>query len=233
MQGPDDEDPAGSKRPPEPTLPSLDRGIAGLRIARAGGYFRRGAVSEVLAAFDSVGSVLGASREVELPEVQRARNAAFIITASEGGALHLDRLRRSAADFDPAVRNRLIAGAMIPASIVIRAQKFRRWFQAEIKKLFKELDAIIAPSTPCTAPLIGQTVLNLDGVEVPLRPNIGIYTQPISFIGLPVVAVPVPVSPLPVGIQIIAPAWREDIAIAIAADLERRGVAAVPLSSLA
>jgi 1-carboxybiuret hydrolase len=232
MQGPDEEDPVAAKRPPEPSLPSLDRGIAGLRIARAGGYFRRGAASEVLAAFDSVASALGASSEIELPEVQRARNAAFIVTASEGGALHLGRLRRSAADFDPAVRFRLIAGAMIPASLAIKAQKFRRWFRDEIKKLFKEFDAIIAPSTPCTAPLIGEKVMTLDGVEVALRPNIGVYTQPISFVGLPVVAVPMPVSPLPVGIQIIAPAWREDIAIAIAADLERRGVAAAPISSL-
>jgi aspartyl-tRNA(Asn)/glutamyl-tRNA(Gln) amidotransferase subunit A len=232
MQGPDEEDPVAAKRPAELSLPSLDRGIGGLRIARAGGYFRRGATKEVLAAFDSAGSALGAHREIELPEVQRARSAAFIITASEGAALHLDRLRRSAADFDPAVRSRLIAGAMIPASLVVKAQKFRRWFQAEIRKLFEAFDAVIAPATPCTAPLIGETVLNLDGVEVPLRANIGIYTQPISFIGLPVVAVPVPVSPLPVGVQIIAPAWREDIAIAIAADLERRGVAAAPLPSL-
>jgi aspartyl-tRNA(Asn)/glutamyl-tRNA(Gln) amidotransferase subunit A len=206
MQGPDDEDPVAAKRAPEPSLPSLDRGIAGFRIARAGGYFRRGAAKEVLAAFDSVASALGASSEIELPEVQRARNAAFIITASEGGALHLDRLRYTAAGFDSAVRSRLIAGAMIPAALAVKAQKFRRWFQAEIKKLFEPFDAIIAPSTPCTAPLIGEQVLNLDGVEVPLRPNIGIYTQPISFIGLPVVAVPVPMSTLPVGIQIIAPA---------------------------
>ena len=54
------------------------------------------------------------------------------------------------------------------------------------------MDAIIAPATPCVAPLIGQKTFVLNGQEVPLRPNIGIYTQPISFIGLPVVAVPVP-----------------------------------------
>jgi aspartyl-tRNA(Asn)/glutamyl-tRNA(Gln) amidotransferase subunit A len=72
----------------------------------------------------------------------------------------------------------------------------------------------------------------LDGSKVPLRANIGIYTQPISFIGLPVVAVPVPLKPLPAGVQIIAPAWREDIAFSIAADLERRGVVAAMAPSL-
>ncbi len=232
MQGYDEEDPACVKRQSEPALPSMDRGIGGLRIAKAGGYFRRGASSEILSAFDEVANALNATAEIELPEVHRARSAAFIITASEGAALHLDRLRHRAPDFDPAVRDRLIAGAMIPASLVVKAQKFRRWFQAEVRKLFESFDAIIAPSTPCTAPSIGEKILNLDGAEVPLRANIGIYTQPISFIGLPVVAVPVPVSPLPVGLQIIAPAWREDVALAIAADLERRGVVASPLANL-
>jgi 1-carboxybiuret hydrolase len=232
MQGPDEEDPVATMRGLEPAAASLDRGIEGLRIAKAGGYFRRGAGPQVLAAFDDVAKALNAAKEIELPEVHRARSAAFIITASEGASLHLDRLRDRAADFDPAVRDRLIAGAMVPASLVVKAQKFRRWYQTEVKKLFAEIDAIIAPATPCTAPRIGEKLMHLDGVEVPLRANIGIYTQPISFIGLPVVAVPVPVSPLPVGIQIIAPAWREDVAIAIAANLERRGVAAAPVPNL-
>jgi 1-carboxybiuret hydrolase len=232
MQGPDEEDPVATKRGLEPVSASVDSGIEGLRIAKAGGYFRRGAARQVLAAFDDVAKALHAAKEIELPEVHRARSAAFIITASEGASLHLDRLRHRAADFDPAVRDRLIAGAMVPASLVVKAQKFRRWYQTEIKKLFAEFDAIIAPATPCTAPSIGEKLMHLDGAEVPLRANIGIYTQPISFIGLPVVAVPVLVSPLPVGIQIIAPAWREDIAIAIAANLERRGVAAAPVPIL-
>jgi 1-carboxybiuret hydrolase len=232
MQGPDAEDPVATARAPEPALSSMDRGIEGLRIACAGGYFRRGATGEVLSAFDRVAQALDIAQEIELPEVQRARSAAFIITASEGASLHLDRLRHRAADFDPAVRDRLFAGAMIPASLVVKAQKFRRWYQSEMKKLFMETDAIIAPATPCTAPLIGETLLNLDGAQVPLRANIGIYTQPISFIGLPVVTVPVPLSPLPIGIQIIAAPWREDIAIAIAAELERRGIARAPLPNL-
>jgi Asp-tRNA(Asn)/Glu-tRNA(Gln) amidotransferase A subunit family amidase len=60
----------------------------------------------------------------------------------------------------------------------------------------------------------------------PLRPNIGIYTQPISFIGLPVVVVPVPLVPMPIGVQIIAAPWREDIALSIAYALERSGAVA-------
>ena len=73
---------------------------------------------------------------------------------------------------------------------------------------------IIAPATPCVAPKLGQKTFVLDGVELPVRANIGIHTQPISFIGLPVVAVPVPLEPMPIGVQIIAAPWREDIALA-------------------
>jgi 1-carboxybiuret hydrolase len=150
-----------------------------------------------------------------------------VITASEAGALHLDRLRERAADFDPAVRDRLIAGAMIPAPLVVKAQKFRRWYHEQVLALFSNMDAIIAPATPCAAPRIGQQTFVFDGAELPLRPNIGVYTQPVSFIGLPVVAAPVPLMPLPVGVQIIAAPWREDVALRVAYVLEQMGVAGV------
>jgi aspartyl-tRNA(Asn)/glutamyl-tRNA(Gln) amidotransferase subunit A len=171
---------------------------------------------------------LGAADEVELPEAGRARAAAYVITAAEAAALHLDRLRRGAADFDPAVRDRLIAGAMLPAAFIVKAQKFRRWYREQVLKLFANLDAIVAPATPFAAPRLGQQTVKLDGAEVPLRPNIGIFTQPISFVGLPVVVVPVPLQPLPIGVQIVVPPWREDVALRIAYGLEKHGVALAP-----
>ena len=195
MQGYDPRDPVCAERSPEPVTPVLDRGIDGLRIAVAGGYFK-GLAAEPVYAVDRLAVALGANRDIELPEVERARSAAFIITASEGASLHLDRLRRRAADFDAAVRDRLIAGAMVPGSLVVKAQKFRRWYHGEVLKLFDEVDAVQARATPCTAPLIGQQTFMFGDVETPVRPNLGLYTQPISFIGLPVVAVPVPLTPL-------------------------------------
>ncbi|HUI98238.1 MAG TPA: AtzE family amidohydrolase [Xanthobacteraceae bacterium] len=228
MQGPDPEDPACADRPPEPTLPALERGAYGLRMAVAGGYFRKGLFPEARDAVARVAQALGARHAVELPEAQRARAAAYVITASEGASLHLDRLRQRPNDFDPAVRDRLIAGAMIPASLVVRAQKFRRWYRAQVLRLFETVDIILAPATPCTAPRIGQETFRLDGIEMPLRPNIGIYTQPISFIGLPVVAVPIRLAPMPIGVQVIAAPWREDLALRVARSLEQAGVAAAP-----
>ena len=228
MQGPDADDPACSDRVREPTRALLERGLSGLRIAVAGGYFKKGAFPEALEALAHVAKAAGATDEVEIPEAARARAAAYVITATEGAALHLDRLRTQARDFDPAVRDRLIAGAMVPAALVNKAQIFRRWYRDQVLKLFTRCDAILAPATPCTAPKIGQQTFTLDGVELPVRPNMGIYTQPISFIGLPVVAVPVPLKPLPIGVQIIAAPWREDVALRIAYALEKIGAVAAP-----
>ncbi|HEY1930967.1 MAG TPA: AtzE family amidohydrolase [Acetobacteraceae bacterium] len=233
MQGADPRDPVCTDRAPEPAGRTLHDDLAGLRIVRAGGYFRAGAAPEALAALDAVAGAVGASREIEIPEAARARAAAYVITASEGAALHLQRLRTRATDFDPDVRDRLIAGALLPASIVTQAQKFRRWYREAVLRLFSGVDAILAPATPCVAPFIGQKTFVLDGNETPLRANIGIYTQPISFIGLPVVAVPVMTGcGLPIAVQIIAAPWREDVALRIAQALESAGIAHAPRPKL-
>jgi AtzE family amidohydrolase len=225
MQGYDPADPVCADRAREPVSGVLDRGLDGLRIAVAGGYFK-GRAAEPVYAIDRVAAALGANRDIDIPEAERARSAAFIITASEAASLHLDRLRRRARDFDPAVRDRLLAGAFLPASLTVKAQRFRRWYRSQVLKLFTEVDAILAPATPCTAPLIGQQLFKFGDVELPVRPNLGLYTQPISFIGLPVVAVPVPHTPMPIGVQVIAAPWREDVALRIAHVLEAEGVAA-------
>ncbi|MGB6543922.1 MAG: AtzE family amidohydrolase, partial [Xanthobacteraceae bacterium] len=225
MQGHDADDPVCAERGAEPVASLLQRGAEGLRVAVVGGYFKC-KTAETVYAVDRVAAALGANREIIIPQAERARSAAYIVTASEAGSLHLERLRARAHDFDPAVRDRLIAGAMLPASLVVKAQKFRRWYQREFLKLFAEVDAILAPATPCTAPLIGQKTFMFDGAEIPLRPNLGVYTQPISFIGVPIVTVPVPLSPLPIGVQVIAAPWREDVALRIAHALEAQGAVA-------
>ncbi|MBF0307850.1 MAG: AtzE family amidohydrolase, partial [Alphaproteobacteria bacterium] len=145
----------------------------------------------------------------------------FLITNAESAALHLDRLRVRAADFDPDTRDRFLAGAMLPAAWAIKAQRFRRWYHAAVLALFEGVDVILAPATPCAAPLIGQKTMVLDGNEVPVRPNLGLFTQPISLIGLPVAVAPVfGLGPLPYGVQVIAAPGREDLCLRVAAELE-------------
>ena len=228
MQGPDADDAACTTRAVEPATPLLGGDISSLRVALAGGHFQKNLFPEAIEAVARVASALSVTRTIEIPEASRARAAAYVITTAEGASLHLDRLRTRPQDFDPAVRDRLIAGAMVPAALVDRAQKFRRWYGAQLRELFKSVDVLIAPATPCVAPKLGQVNFVLDGVEMPVRANIGIHTQPISFVGLPVVAVPLPLEPMPIGVQIIARPWREDIALRVAHALEKMGVVSAP-----
>jgi 1-carboxybiuret hydrolase len=232
MQGLDPADDACAQRPCEPVSSLLAQGAQSLRIAIAGDYFRRSGQKESFAAVDRIAHALGVKREVVLPEAQRARAAAFLITAAEGAALHLARLRQRPEDFDPAVRDRLLAGAMVPASGVIAAQKFRNWFARQAANVFTEVDIILAPATPCRAPKSGQKIMMLYGREVPVRANLGLYTQPISFIGLPVCVVPVwsEGETLPIGVQVIGPPWREDLVLRVAYHLEREGIVHAPVA---
>ena len=221
MQGPDADDPVCTDRPAEAVR---DTGVAGLRVGVLGGYFEANADAHARAAVEVVARALGAVQRMELPEAARARAAAYVITAVEGANLHLERLRTRAADFDPAVRDRLIAGAMVPGAHYVRAQRFRRWFRDAVALVFRDVDVLLAAATPCSAPRIGQATIELGGRAVPARASLGVLTQPLSFIGLPVVAVPVAGTGMPVGVQVIAAPWREEVALRVALELERRGV---------
>jgi 1-carboxybiuret hydrolase len=234
MQGRDTRDHVCVKRPVEFTLGELADGIGSLRIAVLGGYFEKGGDSQAHAAVSAIATALGVTRRVEFPEAATARAAAFVITATEAGRLHFERLKSRAADFDPAARDRLLAGALTPAAWYLQAQKFRAWYRERIREVFRDVDVVLAPATPVPATLIGQQTMTLEGVQMPVRPNLGIFTQPISFVGLPVVAAPVhSVGPLPIGVQLIAAPWHEVAALRVARVLEQNGICAAFPASLA
>src|SRR6478736_5319988 len=67
MQGYDADDPVCADRRPEITLPALDRGIEGLSIAIAGGYFRDGLFPEAQTALARVAAALDVDHEIEIP----------------------------------------------------------------------------------------------------------------------------------------------------------------------
>ena len=237
MQGPETHapfDPGCAQRVAEPVAAQLSRGTRGLRIGVLGGYFRERALPEALSAVDRVAEALGASQTVELPMVEVGRAAAFLITNAEGAALHLHDLRRRPQDFEPLSRDRFLAGALIPAAWVARAQRVRRLYAEQVAKLFERFDILLASSTPCAATPIGAEWFELNGQRLPVRPNMGVLTQPISCIGLPVCAVPVwgAHASLPIGVQVIAAPWREDLALCVAAALEAANVVQAPVAAL-
>ncbi len=187
------------------------KGIEGLRIARAVGYFEENAEESVVELIRNACKKLDVRKTIEIPAAGLGRAAAFVITASEGGQLHLPNLRKRPDDFEPLIIERLMAGALMPAAWYLQAQRVRRWYYRQVMKLFETVDVILAPATPRPAQKIGQETFKVRGKEMLARPNAGLLTQPISCIGLPVICAPVgKVEGLPVGMQIIAAPWRED-----------------------
>jgi 1-carboxybiuret hydrolase len=237
LQGPDPHDPACAQRPVQVVGPTLDRGIDGLRIGVLGGWFHDMAQSPAQDAVARVAQALGTSRVVTWPEVDRARAAAFIVTNAEGATLHLKDLKARAHDFEPLSRDRFLAGALLPAAWVVQAQRLRHWFARQVAASFADVDVLLAPATPCVAPVIGTEWIEVNGQRLPARPSMGLLTQPVSCIGLPAACVPVwgtdPAAPhLPIGVQVIAAPWREDRCLQVARALEAAGVTRSPVAAL-
>ncbi len=225
LQGEDAKDSVCTKRPCVNTLQVMTQNIDGLKIAIADDYFTQKAAPEVLITVQKVADALNVTEYVSIPEAHRARAAAYIITASEGANLHLDKLKSRPQDFDFATRDRFIAGALIPSSWYIQAQRFRSWYKQKVREIFQNVDVIIAPTTPISAPEIGQETMFLDGEEILVRPHLGLFTQPLSFIGLPVLSVPIQqANGLPLGVQLIAAPYNEMAILRVAAVLEKAGV---------
>lgn len=193
-----------------------------LRVARLGGRFRQNLDPDQIAAIDAIAPD---APLVELPEIARARSAAFVITAFEGGALHREALAGDAMAFDPQVRDRLLAGALLPEAIHAEALAFRADYLARVTALLADFDVLLAPATPCTAPPVDDPRILIDGALSSARADLGIHTQPITFTALPSLAVPLyRPSKLPIGLQLVGAPGREPDLFAFAAMLEARGI---------
>ncbi len=230
LQRADARDPGCHALRVQPVTPLMQGAAPGLRIGVLGGYFEEHASAAARQAVSLAAQALGTTNTVQWPDAALGRAAAFIITASEGGSLHLDDLRTQSSDFEPLSVDRFIAGALQPADWYLRAQRFRRIYRERVNALFADWDVLIAPATPVSAPLIGTEWLDLNGTQQPCRAAMGLLTQPISFAGCPVVTAPLwpeGTGGMPLGVQLIAAPWREDLAFAAAQRLAEAGVARV------
>ena len=235
MQGADALDPGCHALHVQAVSPVLGAGLQGLRIGVLGGYFSDHATPAARAAVARAAATLGASDSVEWPDAALARAAAFIVGASEGGALHLPDLRTRVTEFEPLSVDRFISGALQPGAWYVQAQRFRRIYRNKVNALLRNWDVLLAPATPVSAPEIGTEWLDINGTQMPCRPTVGLLTQPISFAGCPVVVAPMwpeGTGGMPIGVQIIAAPWREDLAFRAARVLEQSGVACLKESSL-
>ena len=233
LQGPDAADPAQVPMPGELVSPGMEAGLGDLRIGRLGGWFDGPQTPAARTAVAAVAKALGASGTAVWADAEATRAAAFLITSSEGAGFRLPELREHLEDFEPLIQDRLLAGALLPAAWIFHAQRVRAMGKASMAALLADWDILIAPATPTTATPIGQEMLTMEGVTMPLRPSMGLYTQPISAIGLPVLTVPLQnaAGVLPIGVQLIGRPWQEAALFRAARVLEHSGVCAAPVAA--
>ncbi|MEB6576835.1 AtzE family amidohydrolase [Enterobacter quasiroggenkampii] len=225
LQGRDTSDGFQAESSREQTRPLLDRGLDGLRCAVLGGYFTTWCDADARDAVARVAKALDVQDELQFPDAELARSAAFIISAAEGGNQYLPALRQEPARFEPHSRERLLAGAMIPSAWYIQAQRFRAHARQAFKTLFAQADVLIAPATPRSATLVGEQTMEINGQPLPIRASMGMLTQPISFLGLPVTTVPLRTAQgAPIGLQLIAAPFNEQACLRVARVLEESGI---------
>jgi len=231
LQGRDPQDGFQAEKAIQPVHHLLEHGAQGLRCAVLGGYFQTWCDDDARTAVNRAAKALNVHDEVLMQEAELARTAAFILTAAEGGNAYLPALRTQPERFEPLSRERLLAGAMTPSAWYVQAQRFRHYFREQVLPLFEQFDVLIAPATPTSATLIGQETLRINGSDLPVRASMGMLTQPISFLGLPVTTVPLQTpGGMPIGLQLIAAPFKEEACLRAAWALEKMGIAKAPVA---
>jgi len=206
-------------------VPPVDADLRGLRVGWPKNFFMEQVdpevEAEVRAAFETAAAVHGRVVEIEMPDMQALRAAAATCLLVEAVTVVRPYLDRR-ADFGADVLAMLDQGKAIPAIDYIEAQRTRRRIGRQFAKLFERVDCIFTPTTPITAPKIGQTSVEIRGATEEVRSAATRFTRVMNALGLPAISIPCGFSRdgLPIGLQIIAAARKEDLLLRVAAAME-------------
>jgi len=190
---------------------------AGVRIGWPKHYFFDRVGAEVRAALEAAAKVyedLGAEVvEVSLPRLRDPDGEKAHVALAEARAYHerMGWYPARAADYSEEVRKRLEKGGEIVAVDYLRAWELKQEFLEDFAAAFAQVDAIVAPAAPVGAPQIGAKTVMIGGAEEPVRTALLRLNRPQNVTGLPAVSVPCGFTRagLPMGMQLIAPAWEE------------------------
>lgn len=214
-----------------------DKGpAAGMRLGWPKHYFFdrihdevRAAVEKAAKEYEKLGAVI---EEVALPRVRDPDSPKSHIALAEARAYHerMGWYPARAADYSEDVRKRLELGTEVKATDYVRAWEVKREFLGDFAAAFERVDAILAPSAPVAASPIGAhsvriggpTSANPAGDEENVRTALLRLNRPQNLTGLPAISIPCGFTRagLPIGLQLIAPAWAEASLLRIAKCLE-------------
>jgi aspartyl-tRNA(Asn)/glutamyl-tRNA(Gln) amidotransferase subunit A len=158
---------------------------------------------------------------VRVPDIEALNTVGLVILLSEAAAVHQSQLHRR-GDLGADVLALLDQGLLVPATDYINAQRQRKRFLAEFHALFRTIDCLFTPTTPITAPRIGQREVELDGAKYETRMLTTRFVRGFNALGFPALSMPCGTSreALPIGLQMIARPFEEDLLLALGGALE-------------
>ncbi|HTW66000.1 MAG TPA: amidase [Bryobacteraceae bacterium] len=158
---------------------------------------------------------------VRVPDIEALNSAGLVILLSEAAAVYQAYHHRR-GEFGADALALLDQGALVPAADYVNAQRVRKLLLAEFHALFRSIDCLITPTTPITAPRIGQTEITLDGATFDTRMLTTRFVRGFNVLGFPALSMPCGVSAegLPIGLQLAARPWEENLLLALGEALE-------------
>jgi aspartyl-tRNA(Asn)/glutamyl-tRNA(Gln) amidotransferase subunit A len=225
LAGFDPRDETSSQAPVEDYVPPPEVSIAGVRVGLPENFFFDRVEEEVAQAVRraaSIAETLGARVvPVHLPDIEAMNGAAKLILLAEAAAEfrpYLDRRGEFGAD----VLALLDQGRAVTAVEYLEAQRQRHHLRTEFAAVWEQADCLFTPTTPLTAPKIGETTVTIGGEAEDVRMASTRLVRPFNLLGLPAVSLPcgLDTRSLPIGLQIVAPAFEEARLLRIAAALE-------------
>ncbi|HUG56203.1 MAG TPA: amidase [Candidatus Limnocylindrales bacterium] len=235
IAGHEPEDPTSADVPFADPLPGIEAGVAGMRLGIARGPLAAAdpEVADAVRAAVAVLASLGAEVvEVDLPRADELAETQRVILSTDAAAFHRDHLAERPTDIGADVLARLRGGERTTGTEYAAARRRRDLIRHELVALLDRVDALLLPTTAIVAPpREGQ-----DAVAAAAR--LTALTSPFNLTGLPALSVPCGFSSdgLPVGLQIAAGPWREDVALRVGRAYERAtdwGARRPPLAGLA
>ena len=229
IAGRDARDETSSHRPPDSYVPSEGCSLRGVRIGIPENFFFdrldadvETAVRRATRMAESLGATL---QTVRLPDIAAVNAVARIILAVEASA-QIEPHLADRAQFGADVLALFDQGRLLAATDYVNAQRLRRRLRAEFDRVWENVDCLLAPSTPNVAPQIGQTTVKLGAAEEDVRLASTRLVRCFNALGYPALSMPCGIgsSGLPIGMQLIGPAFHEALILRAGAALEDAGI---------
>jgi aspartyl-tRNA(Asn)/glutamyl-tRNA(Gln) amidotransferase subunit A len=228
IAGHDPADAASSRHPVVDFVPE-ECPVRGLRVGFPENFFFERLDADVelsvrgaIARLESLGADV---KPVRLPDISALNAVGRMILLCEASAIMEPHLANR-GQFGPDVLALLDQGRLLPATDYIHAERLRKRMVREFAQVWSQVDCLVAPTTPNTAPRIGQQTVKLGGREEDVRLATTRFVRSMNLLGLPALSIPCGLSGegLPVGLQIIGPAFEESLILRVGAALEDGGV---------